>query len=111
MEIKQQKRDNVSILELIGRLDANTAGQLEKTLIPMIESGEKSIILDFSNLEYISSAGLRILLLAAKMQKKSQGKIILCAMKDFIREIFEIAGFTPIFTICDSLELALKECE
>ncbi len=111
MEIKQQKRDNVSILELIGRLDANTAGQLEKTLIPMIESGEKSIILDFSNLEYISSAGLRILLLAAKMQKKSQGKIILCAMKDFIKEIFEIAGFTPIFTICDSLELALKECE
>ncbi len=111
MEIKQQKRDNVSILELIGRLDANTAGQLEKTLIPMIESGEKSIILDFSNLEYISSAGLRILLLAAKMQKKSQGKIILCAMKDFIKEIFEIAGFTPIFTICDSIELALKECE
>jgi anti-anti-sigma factor len=111
MEIKQQKRDNVSILELIGRLDANTAGQLEKTLIPMIESGEKSIILDFSNLEYISSAGLRILLLAAKMQKKSQGKIILCTMKDFIKEIFEIAGFTPIFTICDSLELALKECE
>jgi anti-sigma B factor antagonist len=45
------------------------------------------------------------------MQKKSQGKIILCTMKDFIKEIFEIAGFTPIFTICDSLELALKECE
>ena len=111
MEIKQQKRDNISILELIGRLDANTSGQLEKTLIPLIEDGEKSIILDFSNLEYISSAGLRILLLAAKMQKKSQGKIILCAMKDFIKEIFEIAGFTPIFTICDSLELALKECE
>jgi len=111
MEIKQVKHGKIAILNLIGRLDANTSGELESVLIPMIDGGEKKIILDFSALEYISSAGLRLLLLSAKKLRNNKGEIILCSMKDFIKEIFEISGFTPIFTIVDTKEDALKILE
>ncbi len=111
MEIKQDKHGDVAVLNLIGRLDANTSGELESVLIPLIDEGEKKIILDFSALEYISSAGLRLLLLAAKKLRNNKGEIILCSMKDFIKEIFEISGFTPIFKIDDTKEDALKELE
>ena len=111
MEIKQDKHGDVAVLNLIGRLDANTSGELESVLIPLIDEGEKKIILDFSALEYISSAGLRLLLLAAKKLRNNKGEIILCSMKDFIKEIFEISGFTPIFKIDDTKEAALKELE
>jgi len=111
MEIKQVKHGEIAILNLIGRLDANTSGELESVLIPMIDGGEKKMILDFSALDYISSAGLRLLLLAAKKLRNNKGEIILCSMKDFIKEIFEISGFTPIFTIVDSKEDALKILE
>jgi anti-sigma B factor antagonist len=111
MEIKQVKHGEITLLNLIGRLDANTSGELESVLIPMIDGGEKKLILDFSALDYISSAGLRLLLLAAKKLRNNKGEIILCSMKDFIKEIFEISGFTPIFTIVDSKEDALKILE
>ncbi|MDP8227167.1 MAG: STAS domain-containing protein [Candidatus Celaenobacter polaris] len=111
MEIKQDKHGDVAVLNLIGRLDANTSGELESVLIPMIGEGKKKIVLDFSALEYISSAGLRLLLLAAKKLRNNKGNIILCSMKDFIKEIFEISGFTPIFKIVDTKEAALKELE
>ncbi|TSA24739.1 anti-sigma factor antagonist [bacterium] len=108
MEIKQDKHGDIAVLNLIGRLDANTSGELESVLIPMIDGGEKKLILDFSALDYISSAGLRLLLLSAKKLRNNKGEIVLCSMKDFINEIFEISGFTPIFTIVDSKEDALK---
>ena len=107
MEIRQDTKENVVILSVIGRLDATTAADLESTLVPMIEKNGGRIILNLDGLEYISSAGLRILLLGMKMIKKVAGQMVLCQMKDHIREIFEIAGFLPIFTIVDSEEDAL----
>ena len=109
MEIKQEKKDEIIIIGLVGRLDANTAGQLEKKILPLIDEGEKKLLIDFSELEYISSAGLRLLLLTAKRLKNVKGKIVLCSMKEYIKEIFEIAGFTPIFTIRESQDEAVKE--
>jgi anti-sigma B factor antagonist len=106
MDIRQDTLGVATALHLAGRLDANTAGQLEKTIVPLIEGGTKNIIVDFDELEYISSAGLRVLLLSAKLIKKAQGIIVLCGMKDFIKEIFDIAGFTPIFTIKEDCDAA-----
>ncbi|MBN2017905.1 MAG: STAS domain-containing protein [Candidatus Cloacimonetes bacterium] len=111
MEIKQDKHEDIAVIDLIGRLDANTSGELESVLIPMIDRGEKKIVLDFSSLEYISSAGLRLLLLAAKKLRNNKGEIVLSSMKDFIKEIFEISGFTPIFTIVDTKEEALEKLQ
>ena len=108
MEIKQEKKGEVSVLNISGRLDATTAMELESSLVPLIEKDGKKIILDLEGLEYISSAGLRIMLLGMKMIKKISGKMVICEMRDHIREIFEIAGFLPIFTIVATQEDALS---
>jgi len=108
MEINQIKKEDVCILEIAGRLDTNTSNLFENKIVPLINEGETKMIVDFSKLEYISSAGLRVLLMAAKMQKKISGKIVLCCMKDFIKEIFEISGFVKVFTITDTLDAAIE---
>lgn len=104
MEITQKKQNEKLIITLNGRLDANTAGSLEQALVPLIKSGEKEFVLDMDKLEYISSAGLRVLLMCMKMLRKQDGKMVLAGMKEFIKEVFDIAGFTPIFEIVDSVE-------
>ena len=109
MKINQEKKGDVLILGLKGRLDSNTTGELEKTVIPLIDGGDHKIIIDFCELDYISSAGLRTLLLAAKKLKSVGGKIILCSMKEFNKEIFEMAGFTSIFKIVADLGEAENE--
>jgi len=99
MEILVKKQDELVIIELEGRLDSNTAGNLEKELIPLISADTKKMLIDFSDLNYISSAGLRTLLLAAKKMQSVKGKLALCNMQEFIKEVFELAGFTAIFKI------------
>ena len=103
MEINQSKKDEKLIMSLDGRLDANTAGSLEQALVPLIKADENFIVLDLEKLEYISSAGLRVLLMCMKMLRKKDGRMILVGMKDFIKEVFDIAGFTPIFEILDTV--------
>ena len=99
MEIDEQKKNGVMILTLKGRLDALTAKQLDETFVNLVESQEKLFAVNFCHLEYISSGGLRVLLKAAKVLKNENGKIVLYALKDPIKEIFEIAGFVSLFPI------------
>ncbi len=108
MEIFEEKKDNVLIVGFQGRLDANTSTELQEKLIAKIDDGEKLLVVDFSQVDYISSAGLRVMLMAAKKLGSSNGKIALYAMKDHIKEVFEIAGFTSIFSIFASQDEALQ---
>ncbi len=80
-----------------GRLDTTTAPQLEAELKQSISDNEK-LILDFAKLEYISSAGLRVLLAAQKVMNK-QGKMVIRNVNDVISEVFEVTGFADILTI------------
>jgi anti-sigma B factor antagonist len=84
-------------LNIIGRLDSATAPQLEAALKPCFEDATE-LTLDFSGLEYISSAGLRVLLLAQKAMNR-QGKMVLKNVNEAIMEIFEMTGFVDIFTV------------
>ncbi len=84
-------------LELSGRLDTATSPQLEAEISSCI-SGAEALILDFAELEYISSAGLRVLLAAQKTMNK-QGKMIIKNVNETINEVFEITGFVDILTI------------
>lgn len=107
LEIAQENANGVQVLKLIGRLDSNTAPQLEKELIGRVNDGQAKVVVDFTQLDYISSAGLRVLLMGAKKSKQTSGKLALCCLKDHIREVFEISGFFGILTICPSTEEAL----
>ena len=97
MEIKKVKNENKLELTLIGRLDTTTAPQLEAELKESLD-GVSDLKLDFAELEYISSAGLRVLLAAQKTMNKQGSMTIKNAGAD-IMEVFEITGFTDILTI------------
>lgn len=84
-------------IELVGRLDTTTAPQLEAELKSSL-NGVNSLILDFAQLEYISSAGLRVLLSAQKVMNK-QGKMVIKHVNETILEVFEVTGFTDVLTI------------
>ncbi len=88
MEVNETRQDGIVVLALKGRLDSNTSGNFEKQLLGMVQGGETRVVLDFSELDYISSAGLRVLLKAVKELKRTNGRICVCAVKDYIREIF-----------------------
>ena len=74
-----------------------------------VGSGEQRLLVDFSRLNFISSSGMRVLLMAAKKLHASQGKLVLCAMPDHIHEVFRISGFDQIIPIRDTRESALAE--
>ena len=109
MEVMEKRQDEICILGLLGRLDSNTSPDFEKKIFEVIDHGTTSVVVDFESLDYISSAGLRVLLKAAKELKRSEGKIVLCSMKDYINEVFEIAGFVSLFPIVSSVGDAVKE--
>jgi anti-sigma B factor antagonist len=109
MEIAQAEQDGVVVLELKGRLDTLSSSELEKKLSDLIAQKEHKFVLDFSQLDFISSSGLRVLLAAGKQLKSVSGKMVLCALKEHVKEVFDVAGFTMLFSIFPSKEIALKE--
>jgi anti-sigma B factor antagonist len=109
MEIIESKQNDISIYKLKGRLDSNTSPGLEQKLATAMENGATNMILDFENLDYISSAGLRIILKTTKDLKRSDGRIILCAMQDYVKEVFEIAGFDSFLPIVPSMDDAIAQ--
>ena len=97
MKVDTKKEQEKVIVAIAGRLDTTTAPDLEKELKDSIE-GVKELVLDLKELEYISSAGLRVLLAAQKTMNK-QGSMRLKNVNESIMEIFDITGFTDILTI------------
>lgn len=108
MDITQDRINSILILEISGRLDVTTWKTFEEKLLAPIDAGEKQIVVDLSQVDYISSVGLQVFLLAAKRMGHGNGKITLCALNDSVKRIFEIAGFTSILSIYDSRDEAIK---
>lgn len=105
MQIKEL--DGVQVVELAGRIDAASSPVLENLLNSLLDGGQCKIICDFSNNEYVSSVGLRVFLSALKRTVKAGGNLALCSLKPGIMEIFDMTGFTGLFSIFDSTEAAL----
>jgi anti-anti-sigma factor len=108
MELKEQKSDQCVIIGINGRLDTTNYSILEKKLMDMIDNRQDRILVDCSHMDYVSSSGLRILLMALKKISLTKGKFVLCSLQENIKEIFEISGFTSIFEIHPTQEEALK---
>ena len=108
MEINEDKRGDVVILSLSGRLDATTAKTFQERILSVIDSGAQRLVVDFSQLEYVSSSGLRVFLLAAKRLQPTDGKFALCGLQDHIRQVFDLAGFSSIISIYGSRAEAVK---
>lgn len=106
MELIEKKSGEVSILSFTGRLDAYSANEVEKKIAALIESGQEKIVLNLDKLEYISSSGLRVFLAQLKKARKQQGDLKLACMKPYIKEVFDIAGFTQLFNIFETEDAA-----
>ncbi len=88
-------------------MDAVTAPEFEQECDRWIDQGSNDLVVDLSGLEYISSAGLRVILGVGKKVKSNQGSLIFGGMSGMVKEVFEISGFSSIFPVHDSLESAL----
>ena len=107
MEITERRTGDVVTLSLSGKLDTTTAKAFETKILSQIESGDRRFIVDLAQLDHISSAGLRVLVLAGK-RLGGNGKIVLCSLKNPVREVFDIVGFSSIFPVYASHDDALR---
>ena len=98
MSLNIEKKAGEAVILLKGRLDTTTAPELEKYLEKELQNMTE-IVLDMEELEYISSAGLRVLLMAQKDMNQKTGTLKLIHVNEMIQEVFEITGFTDILTI------------
>lgn len=96
MRVEEMREQEKLIVKVTGRLDTTTAPQLEEELKASIEE-VNYIIMDFSNLEYISSAGLRVLWWAYKAMKAQEGSLVVRGANEEVREVFTITGFAEVF--------------
>ena len=108
MKVEEIRQGQILILSLTGRLDNPAAQEFVRTITQHIESGEQKILLDFAELTYMSSSGLRVLLGAAKRMKKKAGRLLLCSLSGIVLKVVEIAGFDKILTIYLDRDEALK---
>jgi stage II sporulation protein AA (anti-sigma F factor antagonist) len=102
--------DNILIVSLEGKLQSSNAAEVEAEILKRLGQ-HNLLLLDLSPLEYISSAGLRVVLVAAKRLKQSAGKMVLCGIRPSIREVFDISGFLTILDVVENREQALARLQ
>jgi len=99
MEFAHELSGDVVIVRLSGRLDSGTAPAAEESFAAVLADRPQHLAIDMSNLDYISSAGLRVLLVVTKRLQQANGRVVLFGLVRNVREVFAISGFDRIFTI------------
>jgi anti-sigma B factor antagonist len=99
MKIETRELKHVSVVKVLGRVDSATAPDLEKSLQGLVDSDRNQIVLDLQETEYMSSAGLRVLVTMLKAAKKNGGDLRLSQLSLRVKEVLELAGLTPVFGI------------
>jgi len=99
MKIETRELKHVSVVKVVGRVDSATAPDLEKSLQSLVDSDRNQIVLDLQETEYMSSAGLRVLVTMLKAAKKNGGDLRLSQLSLCVKEVLELAGLTPVFGI------------
>lgn len=107
MKLNLSKEDDMQIIDIEGELDIKTSEKMEKSIISILEN-EKKIILLMDKCSYISTEGLKSLLLIAKQIKKAGAKGVICGLIDEVREVIEITGFDIILKCCNNLQEAIQ---
>ncbi len=99
IEVNVERQDGVLSAMVTGRIDGSNVMQFEESVKGAIEDGDRAVVLDMENLTYISSAGLRAILMTAKLLQNRNAKFMLCSLSKSIREVFEVSGFDKIINI------------
>ena len=108
MEITQKEENGIVSISIKGRLDADSSAEAEKVVKEALAGQTSRVLFNLDALEYLSSAGLRVLLSAAKEMRRRDGKIVLCSLNEFVKEIFEVSGFQSLIPITESVESGIE---
>ena len=98
-----------TIVPLQGQINSANAAAIEAQVLALVDGGTKNLILDFAGLDYISSAGLRMVLVVAKRLKQESGLLVLCGMQPHVREVFDISGFMAILNVVATRDDAVAQ--
>lgn len=109
MQIEKESARGVIIMKVGGRLDGDSTDALEKEVLNVLDAGGDRLLLDFSELEYINSSGLRILVMAFQRLKQTGGRLAVCSLKDYISEVFDISGYNRLFSLYPNREDAVSD--
>ena len=108
MGINAERANGTVTAKAEGRIDSSNSREFHSELEAVVTDSDTALVLDFEDVSYISSAGMRVILLTAKSLQKSGLEFVLCSMNDSIREVFKISGFDKIITIHSSRAEALS---
>lgn len=108
MDIIEKTSGSITIVLLKGRLDTATAPEVQSRLLQLFQEGKKYMILDFSEVNYLASAGMRVLLILAKHAKGLAGRLMLAALLPTPHDVLSITGFLPYFEIYETVEKAVS---
>jgi|TARA_B100000315_G_C14285216_1_gene454893 anti-sigma B factor antagonist len=108
MEIKTRRIGEVLVVEITGRMDTQSSGPASEEMARIVEAGNGKILLNLQDLEFISSAGLRVLLRTTKLLPDTEGKMIICQVKGVVKEVLEISGFDTFIDVYDTEAAALE---
>ena len=112
MQFASQRQGDVLVAAPVGKIDHPNAQRLQEALAPILEDavrGGNALVLDFSGVEYISSMGLRVLLMAAKQLRAGNARIAVAALRPVVKEIFDIARFNHVLEVFPDVHTALDE--
>ena len=102
MEIAEQQAGNITIVEVKGRIDSNSAKAFGERLTSLIKSGRARLVVDLKHIIYISSAGFRALLVAGQVADETKGTLAVCGLSAELQRLFDLGAFTDLFTIYGS---------
>ena len=108
MAINTEREGDTLVAKAEGRIDGTNARQFQDDLDSVIEEGDRAVILNFQDLMYISSAGIRVVLMTAKTLQRREARFALCSLSEPVREIFEVSGFDKIIPIHASQDEAIS---
>lgn len=106
MEVTEGHVDGTKTLRVAGRVDSSVSKLFEQKVLD-VAAYDHPVVVDLSDMDYVSSAGLRSFVILAKHARSRNRKIALCGMREEVTEIFEISGLLPLFVVYDSVEAAV----
>jgi len=112
VQITTQPFADTIVVSPVGRIDHRSAAELEAALLPLVgQAAERksALVLDFAGVDYISSVGLRVLMIAARQMRAAQARLSVAALRSVVAEIFGISRFDKVLTVCATLEDALAQ--
>jgi anti-sigma B factor antagonist len=106
MQIEIQTKDSVTVVTIEGSIDGKTAPEAQAKITPLLQPNSR-VILDMSKVDYMSSAGLRTLLLVYRQSTGQSAKIVLVGISEEVKDVMTMTGFVKFFTLCDTLDAGL----